>query len=138
MEEYNILWIDDDINGPELLSERDALEEKGCNITPITHPDELQINVIPSFNCIIMDLFMPVGKKLSLQETKGGSRTGFVLLKKITEKFPNSLIVIYTVFDIPEVKNYCNNKQHICYLSKSSFSAEEFADKIVELINNNV
>lgn len=134
MEKYKILWIDDDVMSPELMMECEALAEKGCVITPVSNPDQLQINNIPSYNCIIIDLFMPTGS-LSISETHGGSRTGFVLLKKILNKHPNSKtkIVVYSVFDAPDVRAYCT-ENGIEYWSKSYYTADRFADNIVKLI----
>ncbi len=134
MSEFKILWIDDDVNGPELMSERDALEEKGCIVTPITNPDQLQLDTIPSYSCIIMDLFMPTGNKMSFQETRGGSRTGFVLLKKIKEQYSDFKIIVYSVFEVPEVKSYCKDKKNIEYWNKSSLTADEFAENLVKYI----
>lgn len=133
MAKLKILWIDDDVDAPELMSEHDALEEQGCIITPITNPDQLRFDTIPSFNCIIIDLFMPTGRLLSFQETRGGSRTGFVLLNKIRKSYPDSKIVVYSVFIVPEVMSYCKSN-NIEYWNKSSLTADEFAMNIVKLI----
>ena len=70
MNTIKILWIDDDVNKPELMAERDALEELGCNITPIPHPDLLHINMASLFDCIIIDLSMPTGN-LPISKTRG-------------------------------------------------------------------
>lgn len=134
MERIKILWIDDDVNNPELMPERDALEELGCYITPIPHPNLLQINMASLFDCIIIDLSMPTGN-LPISETRGGARTGFVLLQKIIEEYPESCIVVYTVFEVPEVKNYCKERS-VSYWTKSSLDADDFALGIVDLINN--
>lgn len=134
MAEKKILWIDDDVNGPELKSEHDALEELGCIITPITNPDQLRLDTVRFFDCIIMDLFMPTGEKLSFQETRGGSRTGFVILKRIKESYPESKVVVYSVFNVPEVRKYCKENK-IEYWTKSAYSADEFALCIIQYIN---
>lgn len=136
MKEYDILWIDDDINGPELMTERDALEELGCRITSLSRPDGFRMETVPLYDCIIIDLSMPIGS-MSIMETRGGSRTGFVLLKKIKNKHPKSKIVIYSVFDVPEVRSYCNNNR-IEYWNKSSINADDFALNIIEFIEKNI
>lgn len=136
MIEYKILWIDDDINGPEVMSQRDALEEKGCIITPITNPDQLQFDTIALYNCIIIDLYIPPGDNLSFQETHCGTRTGFVLLKKIKEKHPNSKVVVFSVSDIPGVRQYCQDNC-IEYWIKSHYKADRFANKIISYIELN-
>lgn len=133
MTNYNILWIEDDVNGPELMSERDALQERGCVVTPVINPDELKISKIRQYDCIIIDLMMPPGKKLSFQETRGGSKTGFVLLKKIKEKYPDSKVVVYSVFNVPEARVYCN-ENGIEYWTKSNYLADAFAENIIKYI----
>ena len=133
---HKVLWIDDDVNGPELMSERNSLEEANCSITPITTPDELIYVDDPSkFDCVIVDLSMPTGKKLTLQQTRGGSRTGLCILKELKKEHPEIKAVVYTVFDISEVKEFCQ-KQGIKYLNKSDYLADDFADAIVKLIND--
>ena len=133
MEDYKILWIDDDVNHPDLLSDRDALEDRGCNITPISNPDDIEYDNIPFYDCIIIDLAMPIGTKLTLPETSYGSRTGFVILKKIKEQYPQTKFVVYSVFDVPDVRAYCN-EYGIQYWIKSVPLSDEFADNIVKLI----
>ena len=134
MENYKILWIDDDVNNPELQPDKDALEEHNCIIKPITSPDDLHYEDIPKYDCIIIDLFLPVGTKLTLSDTNYGSRTGFVILKKIKEQYPQTKIVVYSVFDVADVRAYCNEKE-IQYWIKSALLSDEFAENIVKLIN---
>lgn len=133
MKNYNILWIDDDVDNPELASEVDALKEKGCVITAVTNPDALQINLIPSFDCCIIDLSLPVGKKLTLSETQNGSRTGFVLLKKIKEKHPTAKTIVYSVFEAPKVTKYCQDNNIPCW-NKSQYLADDFAKDVIKII----
>ena len=129
-EEYRILWIDDDVNNPELQSEKDALEELGCIITPVTNPDYFEIDNVPLYDCIIIDLSMPIGTKLTVAETNMGTRTGFVLLKKIKEKYPNSKAIMYSVFEAPDVMDYCMDNG-IPYWKKSRLKADDFALNII-------
>lgn len=136
MVKYKILWIDDDINGPEMMSQYDALEDKGCIITPITNPDQLQFDTIVLYDCIILDMYMPTGDNLSFQETRVGSRTGFVLLKKIKKEFPNAKVVVFSVSDIPDVRKYCNDNS-VEYWVKSHYLADKFANKIINYIELN-
>lgn len=133
MKNYKILWIDDDVDNPELQPERDALEDWDFSITPVKHPDDLVFENIPSYNCIIIDLAMPIGSKLTPAETQYGSRTGFALLKRIKKQYPGSIVVVYSVFDVAEVRQYCN-ENGIRYLIKSRHLADDFAKNIVETI----
>lgn len=137
MKKYNILWIDDDINRQELMPERDALNELGCIITAIPHPDNFRMETVPFYDCIIIDLSMPIGGNMTIDETGGGTRTGFVLLKKIKNKYPNSKIVVYSIFDAPDVRSYCNDNGIECW-NKSSLLSDEFALSIVELIEKEI
>ena len=134
MTEYYILWIDDDVDNSELAPEVDALKEMGCHITSVTNPDELQTRMFASFDCIIIDLSLPIGKKFSPAETQFGARTGFVLLKMIKEKHPTAKTIVYSVFDAPEVINYCRNN-NIPYWNKSQYLADDFAKDVMNVIN---
>lgn len=133
MSEYKILWIDDDVNNPELRQERDALEERDCVITPVTNPDDLVYDNITSFDCIIIDLLMPTGRSLSLPETEFGTRTGLAILKKIKEKSSYAKTIVYTVFDALDARDYCC-KHRIPYWNKSDYLADDFAEAVIKLI----
>ena len=132
---YKILWIDDDVNNPELVSERDALEELGGEITPVTNPDDFEIDTVPLYDCIIIDLFMPIGTKLSEEETKNGTRTGFVLLKMIKKEYPQTKTIMYSVFDAPDLREYCINN-NIPYWEKSSVMPDDFAINVLTELQN--
>ena len=135
MREYKILWIDDDVNYPELRQEREALEERGCVITCVTNPDDIDYNNITPFDCIIIDLLMPTGKNLSCPETKFGTRTGLAIIKKIKEKSSYAKTIIYSAFDSNTTKKYCDC-HNIPYWSKPDFLADDFADAVIDMINN--
>lgn len=134
MREYKILWIDDDINNPELRPERDALEERCCIITPVTNPDDLDYDEITYFDCIIIDLSLPTGYKLSLPETAFGTRAGLAILKKIKQKSSHAKTIVYTVFDALDARDYCC-KNRIPYWNKSEYLADDFADAVIKEIN---
>lgn len=136
MKSFNIMWIDDNINDPELIPDRDALEERGCRITPVENADDALIytNIIESFDCVIIDLCMPLGKKLNRHETRYGTRTGLILSKIIKEKYPESKIIIYSVFDVSDVCEYCKNNNGIYYLNKRDVLSDEFAKRVVDVI----
>ncbi len=138
MKNFSIMWIDDNINDPELIPDRESLEERGCHITPVENADDALIytNTTQQFDCIIIDLSMPIGKKLNLEETRFGTRTGLILTKKIKEKHPESKIIIYSVFNVQEIYEYCQKNKGIYYLSKIDYISSEFAEKVVNIINN--
>ena len=142
-----ILWIDDDVNKPELSCDRDALEERGCIITSVINPDNIPHESISQFDCIIIDLFLPVGEKMSLTDTQFGSITGFISLKNIITHYPKSKIVVYSMFEFPDVRAYCKDNG-IHYWNKFEHRrsnddesdddpdwSDEFAKDIIKVIN---
>lgn len=137
---YNILWVDDDIDDPELRPDRDSLIDKGVGIEPISNTDtciDLINNTdLKRYHCIIVDLSMPIGKILAREETNDGTRTGFALVKKIKERYPLSKIIIYTVVDnAPEVVQYClENKIFFC--NKSTYNSDDFSNFVIDVIKN--
>lgn len=143
MNRYNILWIDDDINNPELRPDRVALCKKECDIICIDNPDtfldylENNQNTRENVDCIIIDLSMPTGKKLRKEKTKRGMSTGMILLEKVrNSRFKNTLVIVYTITENIEVKEYCRSAK-IPYWNKMDFLSNEFATEIINLINSN-
>ena len=109
-----IIWVDDDINRPELRAERDELEERGCEIIPVRDTDDfLEMLKKPQENFdydgVILDLSMPVGTEFNMNEAAFGSRTGLLLMKTIRNNylFRNVKLIVYSIVDSDEVVKEC-------------------------------
>lgn len=136
-----IIWVDDDINRPELRAERDELEERGCEIIPVRDTDDfLEMLKKPQENFdydgVILDLSMPVGTEFNMNEAAFGSRTGLLLMKTIRNNylFRNVKLIVYSIVDSDEVVKECK-KYGALYLKKANLLSYEFADKVMEWIN---
>ena len=120
-----IIWVDDDINRPELRAERDELEERGCEIVPVRDAD---------------DFLEMLKKKKENFDYDGviivGSRTGLLLMKTIRENelFCNVKLIVYSIVDSDEVDKECK-KYGALYLKKANLFSYEFADKVMEWVN---
>lgn len=151
MSKYNILWVDDDIDMPELRADKTALIEKECNIIGFNTPDTFldyindNRNKPKDIDCIIIDLSMPltdkikdkIKDKIMLKKTLKGLATGHILLELIKDsQFKQTLITIYTITDNDEVKEYCKNNINIHYKNKLDYLSDEFADEIIKLIQS--
>ena len=136
-----ILWVDDDINYPELQPERDELELSGVEVIPIESADvflEIIENIDFMPDCIIMDLSMAVGKKFDVREANMGMRTGQLLIEKWLEKEQSNgiPIIIYSIVNQDDNLFYFCKKNGILYWNKSDYMPDEFAGKVLEIINN--
>ena len=148
-EEKNILWVDDDVNRPALEPDRDELKERNSNIIGVPGPDGF-IKIINEGNdqirvdgflvdCLLMDTMLPNGEELSSKETDNTTKTGLTLIKKLFEsgKYENIPIIIYSVVDEDEIKDYCSEKgiplDKITILNKS-MTSRMFANKVVEIV----
>ena len=136
-----IIWVDDDINRPELRAEKDELEERGCEIVPVRDTDDfLEMLKKPQENFdydgVILDLSMPVGTEFNMNEAAFGSRTGLLLMKTIRDNnlFRNVKLIVYSIVDSDEVDKECKQYEAL-YLKKANLLSFEFADKVMEWVN---
>lgn len=134
-----IVWIDDDINTPILSPYIDEFEENNFEVIKIESSDNLlpvlKIEAKKSLHAILVDIIMPPGK-LDFSKTRGGLRTGLLVLEDIlNEKTLNKLpIVVLTNGDDDEVNKYCIEKDINC-LKKKDFFSNVLVMKILELTN---
>ncbi len=139
MNKLKILWVDDDVNNPELRSDKDMLESIGCEITAVESVEKL-MQIINNeegqscdFDIIILDLSMPTGS-LELSETQFGTRTGKVLLDRLmNSRLKDVKKIVYTIVDAAEVREYCSNNS-IPYWSKADYTSREFAKNVINSI----
>lgn len=133
-EKKNILWVDDDVNKPALLPDRDELESRGFTIIPAERVDDfLKIirDGIHKIDCIIIDMSMATGS-IDLKQAKNGTRTGMVLIEALKKScYKNVKVVVYSVIDGDDIREYCGDE--ILYLDKS-ITSNVFANKIEEII----
>ena len=136
-----ILWIDDDINRFSLMPYVDVFKEKGFTIIGAENPDESNeiLSLQHDFQCIIVDISMPLGESIQFGEAKGGMQTGFVILEKLKENsaLENVKKVVFTIVDDAGVREYCKNQTPpIPYLQKHRYLTDAFVEKIEDIINN--
>lgn len=135
-EKKNILWVDDDVNRPALLPDRDELESRGFTIIPVERVDDFLKIIkegVHKIDCIIIDMSMATGS-LDLMQAKNGTRTGLVLIEALKKScYKNVKVVVYSVINSEDIESFCGNQ--IPYLDKS-ITSKEFADKIMEILNS--
>lgn len=139
MTKKKIAWIDDEINKFLLRPYVDELEENNYEVVKINSTENLIQHLkeeSASLAAILIDIIMPpVG--LDFAETRGGLRTGLVILKKIRAESSLSGIplIIVTNLDDEVTKKYCEVNK-IPYITKSNYFSDEFVRKISDIINN--
>lgn len=107
-----ILWVDDDIKSVALRAYIDEFSDEGIEIEKINNPDAFQTALdTTDFDCLIMDMMMPTGENLSLQETKGGLHTGLRLLEIYLRKGTPKPIVIFTILNDETVREWAIENQ---------------------------
>lgn len=129
-----ILWVDDDIHSVGLRAYVDEFSDEGIEIVKINNSDDFQ-NALDTvtFDCLIMDMMMPTGENLSLQETKGGLHTGLRLLEKYLEKGISKPIIIFTVLN-DEIAREWAMKYEIPYRLKQNEVPDTFLNYIKLII----
>lgn len=139
MEKKKIVWIDDDIDTSILRPYVDEFEENDFEIVKLESIDNLlpflkeEANTI---SAILVDIIMPP-LHLDFKETRGGLRTGLVVLKNIKkEKSLNEIpLIVVTNVDDDIVKAFCNQNRIPCIEKKNYFS-DEFVAVIINIIND--
>ena len=136
-----ILWVDDDINNPELRPDLDALNEKGHELTLVSNIVDFikllnRTKKPTQYDCIIIDMMMPPGDVFDMRESEYGCRTGLLLIERIKKNasFSNSKIILYSISQDEELMEKCND-MGITYLNKAELLSKEFATKVEETIN---
>jgi CheY-like chemotaxis protein len=137
----NILWIDDGIESSALRPYIDEFNENGFTIIRAANPDECDeiLNSRQDFQCIIVDISMPLGQTIKYGEAKGGFLTGLVVLKKIVDnpKVKNVKKIVFTIVENnADVREYCTNN-HIEYLEKQRYLADTFVAKVKDILSQN-
>jgi CheY-like chemotaxis protein len=132
-----ILWIDDDIDRLKLQPYLDGFEDRGFEIIKVANPDDVDkaIESNSDIQCIILDISMPTGESFGAKESKGGMRTGLLVLGKLVAdaRIASAKKVIFTIVSNDEVKEYCDFKGIPCLL-KQDYVASSFVAKIKEII----
>ena len=128
MEKKRIVWIDDDIYSPILRPYIDEFEENNFEVVKIKDID----NLLP----ILVDIIMPP-QNLDFSKTRGGLRTGIVVIENILNDvtLKNIPIVAFTNVDDLVVNNFFRNKSIMC-LEKKNYFSNEFVAKIDSFIDD--
>ena len=143
-QKQKILWVDDefanDVHG--LRAYVYALERGGeFEIVKIAHPDkalEMLEKRTENFACIILDMALPYGERISREESESGNATGIVLEEKIKaiDKYEDIQIVVMMTLTFRQnqrVEDYCKENIQRCFF-KAEESAKNFSETIRDII----
>ena len=132
-----ILWLDDDLSTPALGAEKYILLERGFRIIPVENPDDFFAALMKrDYDCIILDISLPVGLSVDIADALGGMRAGMVLLRRLMEARESLSvpIVVYTMSDTQSVRSYCMN-HNILYINKFDAYPWTLADQLEQLLS---
>lgn len=132
-----ILWLDDDIHRLKLQPYIDELEDNDFEIIKVSNPDDIDemISENSEIKCIIIDISMPTGKNIDVNEAKKGMRTGLFVLKKLNERsdLNNIQKVVFTIVSDEDVRKYCENYK-IPYLNKQECLTDSFVSELKSIL----
>ena len=140
MEKKRIVWIDDDIYSPILRPYIDEFEENNFEVVKIKDIDNLlpilKKELEKALSAILVDIIMPP-QNLDFSKTRGGLRTGIVVIENILNDvtLKNIPIVAFTNVDDLVVNNFFRNKSIMC-LEKKNYFSNEFVAKIDSFIDD--
>ena len=132
-----ILWIDDDINRVKLQPYLDCFEDNGYEVIGVANPDDVE-NAIEShrnIQCIILDVSMPTGENIDVNESKRGMRTGLLVLKKLNADVSLNSVkkIVFTIVSDVEVRDYCKINKIACF-RKQDYLADNFFKEVKGII----
>lgn len=132
-----ILWVDDDVNTGALRAFVDEFVDNGIQVEKIDNPDDF-LNMLPrsDFDCLILDVLMPVGQKLSREETEGGTATGLALLNRYLKEPVQKPVIICTIRNDEQVRRFAIER-NIPYKLKQLLDPDELVEYVLNLIGKN-
>ena len=140
MKKNRIVWVDDQINTLLLEPYVDEFIDNGFEVIRVDRVFDGLISVLKaqvqtSLSAILIDIIMPPGD-LDFGETRGGMRTGIVVLQELMKEdsLKSIPIVVVTNADDETVRSICL-EYGIPYLQKSEFFADTFVTRIMEIIH---
>ena len=138
MEKKRIAWIDDDIQSSLLVPYIDEFSDNGVEIIKIKSVEgivEILKKEAQTLSAILVDIIMPP-ESLDFGKTRGGLRTGQVVLKLILEeKSLNTIpIVVVTNIDDSKVSDFCKDSKIPC-IKKGDYFSDTFVEAILHIID---
>jgi CheY-like chemotaxis protein len=134
-----IVWIDDYIDTPILRPYVDEFEDNDFEVIKIKEVSNfmeiLKKEAKKTVSAILVDILMPP-QHFDFSETRGGLRTGIVVIKQILKEgeLKGIPIVAFTNVDDSVINEFCREK-HIQCIEKRNYFSDEFVAKIDEIIN---
>lgn len=140
MNNYKILWLDDQINQSYLSTHIIQFALNNCDVVRFEEPDsflnyiEDEENKPDEVGFVILDVSMPIGEKLS-KEHITDNFVGKVILEKLKKStFGNIPKMIYTNMDNQDTKDYCT-KEKIPYVDKAKVGYKELVEWVMSIIS---
>lgn len=138
MDKKRIVWIDDNINTPILKPYIDEFEDNGIEIikqkTVVGLIETLKKELKNSLSAVLVDIIMPP-ENYDDGKTRGGLRTGIVVLEDILKEtsLNNVSIIAVTNVDDNEAVKFCEMNK-VPLLKKYEY----FSDSFVKAVNEEI
>ncbi len=132
----SVILIDDDHGPMDYFVE--ALRRRGFGVTQIDATDKAfewieNPNSRPP-SVFIVDLMLPPGNRLTMEQTDGGLRSGVFIADAIRKRFPNVPIVVLTARTDPDIfKSLPEGTEAKLKFETSPFA---FADFVTERLSS--
>ena len=132
-----VILIDDDHGPMDYFVE--AMQMRGIEVEHIDHADTawemLEDTKANPPDAFVIDVMMPHGQHLTAEETDEGMKTGFFLIAKCRNRFPETPVVCLTNYNgSEEMRNSLNG---VPFVQKFEASPFQFADQIEALLKRN-
>jgi hypothetical protein len=128
-----VILIDDDHGPMEYFTAALGLKKiSWAHLDSVDKTMDFLKRMTTEVGLFVVDMAMPPGHHMSMEETNNGMTTGTIIVQKIREKFPRSKIMVFTNFNDLEILGTLPKDVRVRF--KFEVSPMEFADEIQGLL----
>lgn len=95
-----VVYVDEETVALPFDSKAAVLRDEGIEVVPVSNVAEVLPTLdrlVGKVDLLVMDIILPPAPLFTADETKGGTRTGVVMLKKVRERFKELPVVVVSV-----------------------------------------
>jgi len=139
MKKASVLYIDDEVDTQKFASKLELIEEAGIKVIPVGSVDRALNKLeeeIDNISLVILDIIMPPLHTYTLDDTIGGTSTGFNLLADIRKQYPSLPIIIVSIKRMSSAKELIDQFNVSKFLEKP-ISASHIISSIFDVLGEN-
>lgn len=122
-----VLYIDDEVDTEKMASKFEIMAEQGIEVIKVENVESALPMIeknLSDIGLIVLDVIMPPEDYYTLEETNGGTTTGFRLLQDIRNKYEQIPILIVSIRRKQKAESFLQQFHIVNYLEKPISAAD--------------